>query len=88
MSGGSDWTNIIIPGDPSSSNEFHHEKAFLLTDLVADAQYECLVQAKNRYGWSEASRIHRFYTHSSYGKRINNKTTNVVAFLPMLRRFC
>lgn len=61
--GGSDWTNIIIPGDAMSSNEFHHEKTFLLTDLVADAQYECLVQAKNRYGWSEASRIHRFYTH-------------------------
>jgi len=68
--GGSDWTNVIIPGDPSLSksslnSEFHHENAFLLKDLVADAQYECLVQAKNAYGWSEASRIHRFYTHSN-----------------------
>ena len=36
---------------------------------VPDAQYECLVQAKNRYGWSEASRIHRFNTNpASYGK--------------------
>ena len=35
---------------------------------MADAQYECLVQAKNRYGWSEASRIHRFYTHFRRGK--------------------
>jgi hypothetical protein len=67
--GGNDWTNIIIPGDASSS-EFHHEKTFLLPELVADAQYECLVQAKNQYGWSEASRIHRFLTHSNaYGKK-------------------
>ena len=67
--GGSDWTNIIIPGEIKSS-EFHHEKQFLLTDLQPDAQYECLVQAKNVYGWSEASRIHRFFTHSnSYGKK-------------------
>ena len=69
---GSDWTNVIIPGDVTKTDsEFHHENAFLLKDLVADAQYECLVQAKNTYGWSEASRIHRFYTHSNnnYGKQ-------------------
>ena len=39
---------------------------------VPDAQYECLVQAKNRYGWSEASRIHRFNTNpASYGKSLS-----------------
>jgi len=66
---GSDWTNIIIPGDFSDS-AYHHEKVFMLTDLVSDAQYECLVQAKNKYGWSEASRIHRFNTNpTSYGKK-------------------
>jgi hypothetical protein len=66
--GGSDWTNIIIPGDAVSADQFHHEKTFMLTDLLSDAQYECLVQAKNRYGWSEPSRIHRFYTHTRHGK--------------------
>ena len=65
---GSDWTNIIIPGDMSKGNEFHHEKFFMLSELIPDAQYECLVQAKNRYGWSDGSRIHSFYTHSSYGE--------------------
>ena len=71
---GTDWTNIIIPGSSGaisgiSGGQFHHEKQFTLTDLVPDAQYECLVQAKNKYGWSEASRIHNFYTHSSlYGE--------------------
>ena len=64
IAGGNDWTNIIIPGDARSA-EFHHEKTFLLADLAHDAQYECLVQAKNQYGWSEASRIHRFLTHSN-----------------------
>jgi hypothetical protein len=29
---------------------------------VPDAQYECLVQAKNRYGWSEASRWQAYKT--------------------------
>ena len=33
MVSGSDWTNIIIPGDLADSG-FHHEKSFLLTDLV------------------------------------------------------
>ena len=33
IAGGNDWTNIIIPGDANSS-EFHHEKNFLLADLV------------------------------------------------------
>jgi len=64
IAGGNDWTNIIIPGD-ANTKEFHHEKKFLLADLVPEAQYECLVQAKNQYGWSEASRIHRFLTHSN-----------------------
>lgn len=64
IAGGNDWTNIIIPGD-ANMKEFHHVKKFLLVDLVPDAQYECLVQAKNQYGWSEASRIHRFLTHST-----------------------
>ena len=63
-------TNLLVPIPEFQLTEFHHENAFLLKDLVADAQYECLVQAKNAYGWSEASRIHRFYTHSNnnYGK--------------------
>jgi len=67
---GSDWTNIIIPGESriggsSTQDAFHHEKSFPLSDLIPEAEYECLVQAKNIYGWSEASRIHRFYTHYS-----------------------
>ena len=86
MVGGSDWTNIIIPGEASNSG-FHHEKAFILPDLTADAQYECLVQAKNRYGWSEASRIHRFFTHTNaYGmKTLDTYLTDKLS-LKTLRR--
>lgn len=48
VGGASDWTNIIIPGDLSTANEFHHQKTFELGNLVENVQYECLVQAKNR----------------------------------------
>ncbi|XP_040574178.1 lachesin isoform X1 [Lepeophtheirus salmonis] len=63
--GGSDWTNIIIPGDDSNHNGgndpgFHHSKRFPIPDIVPGTEYECLVQARNKYGWSEASRIHQF----------------------------
>ena len=83
---GSDWTNIIIPGESrigglTSHDAFHHEKSFPLTDLIPEAEYECLVQAKNIYGWSEASRIHRFYTHyNTYGKLEKNIKPNFVVF--------
>ena len=76
---GSDWTNIIIPGEARigggiGHDTFHHEKTFILTELVSEAEYECLVQAKNSYGWSEASRIHRFFTHNTrYGKLYNQR---------------
>ena len=59
--GGGDWTNVIIPGDLSSLG-FHHRKTYLITQLFPDSEYECLVQARNRFGWSEASRLFRFYT--------------------------
>jgi len=36
-----------------------------VSNLKTDAEYECLVQARNQFGWSEASRIFHFYT----GKR-------------------
>lgn len=40
MVSGSDWTNIIIPGDLADSG-FHHEKSFLLTDLVKSSFLFC-----------------------------------------------
>jgi len=78
LQGGGDWTNVIIPGI-SSTNEglgvdvgvgdrhsgFNHRQSYEVTGLRQDAEYECLVQARNKFGWSEASRIFQFFT----GKR-------------------
>ena len=56
---------MIIPGDPRSAGSFNHRQKYEVTGLRQDAEYECLVQARNRFGWSEASRIFHFFT----GKR-------------------
>lgn len=64
LQGGGDWTNVIIPGK-LDSDSFNHRQSYEITNLRPDAEYECLVQARNRFGWSEASRIFHFYS----GKR-------------------
>ena len=64
LQGGGDWTNVIIPGNAQNSG-FNHKMTYEVTGLRTDAEYECLVQARNQFGWSEASRIFHFYT----GKR-------------------
>ena len=64
IQGGGDWTNVIIPGDAQNSG-FNHKMTYEVSNLKTDAEYECLVQARNQFGWSEASRIFHFYT----GKR-------------------
>ncbi len=33
-----------------------------LAGLAEDSEYECLVQARNRFGWSEPSRLFTFFT--------------------------
>ena len=66
LHGGGDWTNVIIPGsNPRASHSFNHKQSYEIQSLRQDAEYECLVQARNRFGWSEASRIFHFFT----GKR-------------------
>ena len=64
LTGGGDWTNVIIPGNLRSTG-FNHRQSYEITNLKMDAEYECLVQARNKFGWSEASRIFHFFT----GKR-------------------
>ena len=75
LSGGGDWTNVIIPGAASptsagqpsaaSSSAFSHRQSYEIGSLSQNAEYECLVQARNKFGWSEPSRIFHFFT----GKR-------------------
>ena len=71
LQGGGDWTNVIIPGNAQNPG-FNHKMTYEVSSLRNDAEYECLVQARNQFGWSEASRIFHFYT----GKRGNSTLFN------------
>jgi len=57
----SDWTNVIIPG----SDTFvpgEQQVRWRLDNLGEDTNYECLVQARNEYGWSQPSKMFTFTT--------------------------
>jgi len=58
---GSDWTNVIIPGDDQSYSEKQNMR-WRLDNLFPDTTYECLVQARNKYGWSQPSKMFTFTT--------------------------
>ena len=64
--GEGDWTNVIIPGDVTAPG-FTHLRSYLISGLLPESEYECLVQARNRFGWSDASRLFTFFT-STKGK--------------------
>jgi len=59
---GSDWTNVIIPGDDHKYYSSKQTMRWRLDNLFPDTTYECLVQARNKYGWSQASRMFTFQT--------------------------
>jgi len=59
--GEGDWTNVIIPGDATAPG-FTHLRSYLISGLLAQSEYECLVQARNRFGWSDPSRLFTFLT--------------------------
>jgi len=87
LHGGGDWTNVIIPGDATraSSLLFNHRKNYIVKDLRPDAEYECLVQARNKFGWSDASRIFHFFSGKTQPKirdlewRVDNGATKEVS---------
>lgn len=57
----SDWTNVIIPGsEPFVPGE--QRVKWHLDNLGEDTNYECLVQARNEYGWSQPSKMFTFTT--------------------------
>ena len=83
--GGGDWTNVIIPGDAVhasgiSSATYNHRQSYEVSSLRFNAEYECLVQARNQFGWSEASRIFRFFTGKN-GEEISRPKHAVILFV-------
>ena len=83
LQGGGDWTNVIIPGEAQNPG-FNHKMTYEVSNLKTDAEYECLVQARNQFGWSEASRIFHFYT----GKRGNLIFIFTSKGILLLNRLC
>ena len=65
--GEGDWTNVIIPGDMNNLG-FTHLRSYLISGLLPESEYECLVQARNRFGWSDASRLFTFFTSTKGGR--------------------
>jgi len=57
----SDWTNVIIPGSDTFVPGEQHVR-WRLDNLGEDTNYECLVQARNEFGWSQPSKMFTFTT--------------------------
>jgi len=57
----SDWTNVIIPG-PETFQPGTQVTRWRLDNLGEETSYECLVQARNEYGWSQPSKMFTFTT--------------------------
>uniref|UniRef100_A0A1B0CZ69 Ig-like domain-containing protein n=1 Tax=Phlebotomus papatasi TaxID=29031 RepID=A0A1B0CZ69_PHLPP len=56
----SDWTELTIPGE--FSNGPIHTTGYVLRGLSPASVYEVVVSGRNRYGWSDISRVVRFAT--------------------------
>lgn len=52
------WHDVILTPAPRASSEpLSHVMSFKLKDLLPGSVYEAIVQAKNRYGWNEVSKL-------------------------------
>lgn len=56
------WRELTIPAEDALGP--YHTKGYVLKGLEAAKVYECTVQARNKYGWSEISKLMRFATPS------------------------
>lgn len=54
------WHDIILT--PPATETLNHEMSYNIRDLEPSSVFEVMIQAKNRFGWSELSQLHQFYT--------------------------
>jgi neurotrimin len=54
------WTEFVIPSENSAGPI--HGMGYTLKGLVAGSVYEVIVLARNKYGWSDESKVLRFAT--------------------------
>lgn len=64
------WHDVSVP--PTNGETFSHLMSYNIRALEPAAVYEAIVQAKNRYGWSEVTDAYQFFTrgpgHEIYGQ--------------------
>ena len=56
-----------VSSSPSRSWSSWSQQCMVIVSVIIliAARYECLVQARNRFGWSDASRLFTFYTSTN-----------------------
>ncbi len=84
------WETVFIPV-PSPSRPFSSMAAYTLKNLQSGAVYDIVAKAKNKYGWSQLSKVFNFFNKGVGESLINmsrpcNKktrelTNDLVAFL-------
>uniref|UniRef100_A0ABD2XFN8 Fibronectin type-III domain-containing protein n=1 Tax=Trichogramma kaykai TaxID=54128 RepID=A0ABD2XFN8_9HYME len=61
-----DWRRLFIPSSNEAASDGPlYARSFNLTGLQPSSQYEALVLARNRFGWSSPSKVVRFTTDLS-----------------------
>lgn len=67
---------IVRPDEISFNSETTERlQQYHLTGLVADSVYECLIQTKSQYGYSELSNLHQWFT-SRVGRQLDSNSAN------------
>ena len=54
------WETVFIPV-PSPLSQFSVKAAYTLKNLNAGAVYDIIAKAKNKYGWSQMSKVFNFF---------------------------
>jgi len=84
---GSDWTNVIIPGDDNTDYQVQTMR-WRLDNLFPDTTYECLVQARNKYGWSQASKMFTFTTSIQSVQSAATQGLNLISGCNIVQSHC
>ncbi|KAF5307420.1 hypothetical protein FQR65_LT06934 [Abscondita terminalis] len=79
------WHDMIVRPNEVSFNSESTERLqqYQLNGLVADSVYECLVQTKSQYGYSELSNLHQWFT-SRVGRQIESGCVNLAPRITFL----
>lgn len=70
------WHDLLVkPTQSYNSATGERTQRYKLTNLQADAVYECLVQTKNQHGYGELSDLHQWFT-SARGRSVVQSFSN------------